>query len=254
MEEGALPQTMASQHDETGKDGSFASEDLAAEAMAADMDSWVVFDARKTPKAEFEEWLQTYQPSRVSRYGNPECNTEPVGWIAIYGPSFCPESGDVVGLQEDWECLQLSGRHVTFESIKELALNRRVLTGKWLMHLDSGFKVDHAWYGIARAVLEGRVGVAKVSPCCPDSEHKHVICVYTDDFTNEEEVLVADSVIRATGVKCLLSYKPDAYTYLGIYRDNRWHLCPTIYESRFDLECVPRRSRVLNKVTNSEVT
>ncbi|XP_070622646.1 UPF0696 protein C11orf68 homolog [Erythrolamprus reginae] len=245
---------MASQHDETGKDGSFASEDLAAEAMAADMDTWVVFDARKTPKAEFEEWLQTYQPSRVSRYGNLACNTESVGWIAIYGPTFCPESGDVVGLQEDWERLQLSGRRVTFESIKELAMNRRVLTGKWLMHLDSGFKVDHAWCGIARAVLEGRVGVAKVSPCCPDSDRKHVICVYTDDFTNEEEVLVADSVIRATGVKCLLSYKPDVYTYLGIYRDNCWHLCPTIYESRFDLECVPRRSRVLNKVSNSEVT
>ncbi|XP_048371394.1 UPF0696 protein C11orf68 homolog [Sphaerodactylus townsendi] len=245
---------MSTQDDEAGKDAAFGAEHLAAESMAADMDPWVVFDARKTPRAEFEEWLQTYQPSRVLRFGNPERNAEPVGWIAVYGPSFSPESGDVVGLQEDWEQLQVSGRHITFDTIKELALNRRVLTGKWLMHLDSGFKVDHAWCGIAHAVLDGRIGVAKASPCSPEPERKQVICVYTDDFTNEEQVLSADAVIRSTGIKCLLSYKPDVYTYLGIYRDNCWHLCPTIYESKFDLECIPRRSRIIDKVNNMEVT
>uniref|UniRef100_A0A8C3PCX8 Chromosome 11 open reading frame 68 n=1 Tax=Chrysemys picta bellii TaxID=8478 RepID=A0A8C3PCX8_CHRPI len=234
--------------------GAFSAEHLAAESMAADMDPWVVFDARKTPRAEFEEWLQTYQPSRVSRFGDPERRTEPVGWIAIYGPNYCPESGDVVGLQEAWERLQISGRHVTFDTIRELALNHCVLTGKWLMHLDTGFKVDHAWSGIARSVLEGHFGVAKVSPCYPNSDRKHVICIYTDDFTDEEKVMDADAAIRGTGVKCLLSYKPDVYTYLGIYRDNRWHLCPTIYESKFDLECIPRRSRIINKVSNTEVT
>lgn len=40
-------------------------------------------------------------------------------------------------------------------------------------------------------------------------------------------------------MKCLLTYKPDVYTYLGIYRANRWHLCPTLYESRFQLGAVP---------------
>lgn len=57
-----------------------------------------------------------------------------------------------------------------------------------------------------------------------------MICVYTDDFTDRLGVLEADSAIRAAGIKCLLTYKPDVYTYLGIYRANRWHLCPTLYE------------------------
>ncbi|XP_006037167.1 UPF0696 protein C11orf68 homolog [Alligator sinensis] len=232
-----------------GRDGPFSAEQLAAESMAADMDPWVVFDARRTPRAEFEAWLATYPPSRVARYG-----PRPVGWIAVYGPGYSPEAGDVVGLQEAWERLQLSGRSVTHTTVRELALNHGVLTGKWLIHLDTGFKVDHAWAGVARAVLDGRFTVAKVSPCHPDGERRHVVCVYTDDFTDEEHVLAADAAIRAAGVKCPLAYKPDVYTYLGIYRDNRWRLCPTIYESRFDLECVPRRSRVLNKVTNAEVT
>ncbi|XP_043929712.1 UPF0696 protein C11orf68 homolog [Protopterus annectens] len=239
---------------EMEKEERFPAEDYAAEALAADMDPWVIFDARKTPRAEFEDWLDTNRPSRVCRYGDPDRNTEPVGWIAVYGWNHIPDTGDVDALQDDWEGLQSSGREVSFETIKELALNHRVLTGKWLMHLDTGFKVDHAWRGIAQSVLDGRIAEAKVSPHIPDLNSKHVICVYNRDFTNVQEVINLDTAIRATGVKCQLSYKPDVYTYLGIYRNNRWRLCPTIYESRFDLECIPRRSRIINKITNNEVT
>ncbi|XP_006002518.1 UPF0696 protein C11orf68 homolog [Latimeria chalumnae] len=232
----------------------FPAEDYAAEAMAADMDPWLVFDARKTPRAEFEDWLETNRPSRVCRYGDPTRDLGPVGWVAVYGPDLFPTQGDVEGLQEDWEQLQTSQRPINFETIKELALNHQVLAGKWLMHLETGFKVDHAWRGIACSILEGKMTQAKVSPYCPDAKGKHVICVYNNDFTNEEEVMDLDAAIRATGVKCPLFYKPDVYTYLGIYRNNCWRLCPTIYESKFNLECIPRRSRILNKVTNSEVT
>ncbi|XP_058871954.1 UPF0696 protein C11orf68 homolog [Acipenser ruthenus] len=230
-------------------------ESYAAEAMAADMDPWVVFNARKTPRAEFENWLETNLPSQVRRFGDPERNVGPVGWIAVYGPHYIHSEGDLAALQQDWERLQASGRPVTFDTVKELALNNGVLSGKWLMYLDSGFKVDHAWEGIARAILDGHIAVAKVSPRGPDSsDSRHVICVYNQTFTDQEEVVRLDAAIRATGIKCQLSYKPDVYTYLGIYRKNRWKLCPTIYESRFDLERVPRRSLITNKVTSTEVT
>ncbi|KAJ8405403.1 hypothetical protein AAFF_G00318760 [Aldrovandia affinis] len=231
-----------------------SAENYAAEAMAADMDPWIIFDARKTPRAEFEGWLESNRPSLVSRYGDEEGGTGPVGWIAVLGPDHCPSTGDVAGLQEGWEKLLPSGRPISFQTVKELALNHGVLTGKWLMHLDTGFKVDHAWESIARAVLDGKIAQAKVSPRCPKPDNKHVICVYNQAFTDEDQVMRLDAVIRAAGVKCPLSYKPDVYTYLGIYRNNRWKLCPTIYESKFDLECVPRRSHIVNKVTSTEVT
>ncbi|GCB80997.1 hypothetical protein scyTo_0021311 [Scyliorhinus torazame] len=245
-----------SDHDDDGSEPFLAQRDLAAEAMAADMDPWVIFDGRKTPRAEFDDWLDSNRPSRVFRHGELDHNAEPVGWIAVYGPasSPAPQRGDAEGLQEDWERLLSSGRLVTFETVKELALNRRVLSGKWLMHLDTGFKVDHAWGSIARAVLDGRVPAAKVSPYCPSSDAKHVICVPGDNFTDESQVVRLDAAIRAVGIKCPLSYKPDAYTYLGLYRGNRWKLCPTIYESRYDLECIPRRSRITSKVTMTELT
>ncbi|XP_063042564.1 UPF0696 protein C11orf68 homolog [Engraulis encrasicolus] len=232
----------------------FKAQDYAAEAMAADMDPWIKFDARKTPRAEFDGWMESYRPSQVSRYDEEEGGRGPVGWIAVYSPEFSPDVGDVVGLQESWDRLLASGRPVAFQTVKELALNHGVLSGKWLMHLDSGFKVDHAWECVARAVLEGKARSAKVSPRDSKNDSKHIICVYNDSFVDEEQVMRLDAVIRAAGVKCPLSYKPDVYTYLGIYRNNRWKLCPTIYESKYNLECVPRRSHILNKVTNQEVT
>lgn len=235
-------------------DSPFAAETYAAEAMAADMDPWIVFDSRRTPRSEFDDWLESNRPSQVHRHGNTESGASPVGWIAVLGPTHCPGSGDVSGLQESWERLVDSGRPVSFDTIKELALNHGVLTGKWLMHLESGFKLDHAWSCVARATLDGKISLVKVSPYNPAVDKKQVICAYNQNFTDESEVVRLDSIIRATGVKCPLSYKPDVYTYLGIYRNNRWKLCPTIFESKFDLECVPRRSRIVNKVTNVDVT
>ena len=228
-----------------------SAKDYAAEAMAADMDPWIVFDARETPKAELDHWLESYRPSEVSRFGAGQGQ---VGWIAVVGTGDCPSAGDVEGLQRDWESLLTSGRPVNFQAVKDLALKHDVLSGKWLMHLDTGFKVDHAWECVARAVVDGKISSAKVSPRDPPPNNKHVICVYNQSFADENQVIQLDAAIRATGVKCSLSYKPDVYTYLGIYRNNCWKMCPTIYESKYKLDSVPRRSHILNKVTNVEVT
>ncbi|XP_004437688.1 UPF0696 protein C11orf68 homolog isoform X2 [Diceros bicornis minor] len=237
-----------------GREDGFTAEHLAAEAMAADMDPWLVFDARTTPASELDAWLAKYPPSQVTRYGDPGSpNSEPVGWIAAYGQGYVPNSGDVQGLQAAWEALQTSGRPITPGTLRQLAITHHVLSGKWLMHLAPGFKLDHAWAGIARAVVEGRLQVAKVSPRAREGG-RQVICVYTDDFTDRLGVLEADAAIRAAGIKCLLTYKPDVYTYLGIYRANRWHLCPTLYESRFQLGGSARGSRVLDRANNVELT
>ncbi|XP_061769812.1 UPF0696 protein C11orf68 homolog [Nerophis ophidion] len=235
-------------------ESSFTADTYAAEAMAADMDPWIVFDSSRTPKSEFDAWLESNRPSQVCRYGDEESGVSPVGWIAVLGPDHWPGSKDVRGLQEDWDQLVSSGRPVNFQTVKELALNHGVLSGKWLMHMDCGFKVDHAWECVARATLDGKIYQVKVSPHDPVKGGKQVICAYNKNFTDEDDVVRLDMHIRASGVKCPLVYKPDVYTYLGIYRNNRWNICPTIYESKFNLECVPRRSRIINKVTNMEVT
>ncbi|XP_075401481.1 UPF0696 protein C11orf68 homolog isoform X3 [Tenrec ecaudatus] len=157
-----------------GREDGFTAEHLAAEAMAADMDPWLVFDARSTPATELDAWLAKYPPSQVTRYGDPGSpNSEPVGWIAAYGQGYTPNSGDVQGLQAAWEVLQTSGRPITPGTLRQLAITHQVLSGKWLMHLTPGFKLDHAWAGIARAVVEGRLQVAKGHGLGPDARESH---------------------------------------------------------------------------------
>ena len=58
---------------------------------------------------------------------------------------------------------------------------------------------------------------------------RHVICVYADDYTDLEEVNCLRIALKAIGVKRLIGFKPDAYTYLGIYKENAWNIRPSRY-------------------------
>lgn len=79
---------------------------------------------------------------------------------------------------------------------------------------------------------------AKVSSHASDDKERrdnHVICVYNRDFTDEDRILQVEDSLRKAGIKCGMTYKPDAFTYLGIYRHNKWGMRPAIYKSEYDL-------------------
>ncbi|XP_002740403.1 UPF0696 protein C11orf68 homolog, partial [Saccoglossus kowalevskii] len=162
-----------------------------------------------------------------------------VGWISVKSPCSDDDSyePDVIGLQEEWELLQQSGRPINYHTISDLAKAHHVTYGKWLIHLDSGFKADHAWDAIATATAKAHLGKStKISAYDPTIyNYRHVICVYNADFTDKQQVYDLENKIRAVGIKCQMSYKPDAYSYLGIYRRNKWGLRPTIYNSNYVL-------------------
>ena len=102
-----------------------------------------------------------------------------------------------------------------------------------------GPHVDLTWERIFRATIAGRLGIsAKVSSALEDSDDddRHVICVYCRDFTDEAGVAELENRLRQLGIRCRLSYKPDVFTYLGVYRNNEWGLRPTIYTSEFDVK------------------
>lgn len=117
------------------------------------------------------------------------------------------------------------------EEIMRLAKKDKETIGKWLVYV-SPAQADEVWEKIARATALGYLGCSsKIAPTANNQDRPTVICVYVQDSTNKREVqrvlktLYYDLKITSG----LNSFKPDIFTYLGIYANNRWRLKPTLY-------------------------
>ncbi|XP_033734863.1 uncharacterized protein LOC117323645 [Pecten maximus] len=137
-----------------------------------------------------------------------------------------------------------SGQEVTKQLLFDLAKRFDVTSGKWmLIPVTTGLKVDVLWTKVARAIAEGSIPCchyAKVSTMTPEKLNSnavnHVICIYNNDFLNLDEVRDLESGIRSIGIRGKLSYKPDIFTYCGVYRRNQWGISPIIYQSNYDIK------------------
>lgn len=86
------------------------------------------------------------------------------------------------------------------------------------------------WFTVAKAVAAGKLGnAAKVSPKKPDNSH--VICIYTKDFTDENDVRRVEKGLRDAGIHVGMQYKPDIYTSLNIYAKNKFGIPASVYKS-----------------------
>jgi len=93
--------------------------------------------------------------------------------------------------------------------------------GKWLVFV-SAADVDHLWETIKLATEEGKLGsAAKVSTAKPNPNAKdpnqRVICVYTYDCTDEEDVMRIRQTLRELGITNKIPYKSDSNTLVGKY-------------------------------------
>ena len=106
--------------------------------------------------------------------------------------------------------------------IDEIAKKTDLLSGKWLIYVYREH-VDKLWDEIEKLVDEGKIWSAKVSTSAHPwtSKGKHVICVYTKNYLDEQDVMKTREVLRQIGIENRLTYKPDIYTLLGIYSDNK---------------------------------
>ncbi|KAF9061329.1 translation initiation factor eIF 4e-like domain-containing protein [Rhodocollybia butyracea] len=96
--------------------------------------------------------------------------------------------------------------------LDELARAYNITSGKWLIFLGPD-QVDNLWTKVVSLIwLQRKRGFAKVS------SHSCVISVY-----------VVEGDLRSIGVDRRISFKPDAYSHLGIYRNNEWGIPPSRY-------------------------
>lgn len=92
--------------------------------------------------------------------------------------------------------------------------------GKWLFFVAEKY-VDDTWANVKKAVENGKLWrSAKVSTAWRSKGGPYVICVYTYDYNDEDDVMRIREHLREMGFKRTVSYKSDEQTAAGMYSDN----------------------------------
>lgn len=161
----------------------------------------------------------------VSRWPPSQTPVAYSDWIAVdrgnHGTTAIPH---IEKMQAQAETL-VSSQSFTVEAIDRIAAENSVLSAKWMIFTYTP-KIDEIWARVLKLVcLHRRRGFLKVSPNKEDNSH--VICVYVDDFTDQSQVSGLREDLRRIGITWKIGFKLDAYTYLGIYRQNEWGISPT---------------------------
>jgi hypothetical protein len=103
-------------------------------------------------------------------------------------------------------------------------------SGKWMLFPRCGRAVP-AWRIVAQAGQDGQIWLAKISPDA--TRGSHLICVYTPDFTGQADVETVVQLLDNLGlVQRVVYYKPDIFTYAGIYNRTRSANRASVYEYR----------------------
>lgn len=94
-------------------------------------------------------------------------------------------------------------------------------SGKWLVFVRSS-EVDEVWQRIKTATEEGRLGNrAKAATAAPNrlarNPNRKVICVYTYDWTDEQDVRRVRQELGKLGITWKIAYKADQDTLQGKY-------------------------------------
>lgn len=99
-----------------------------------------------------------------------------------------------------------------------------VRSGKWMLFIPDT-EINEAWDIIRTAVEEGKLGdtakvaTAKLNPNAQD-RHIKLICVYTYDAGDKEDVVRVLQTLRDLGFSQGLAYKTDEATLAGEYSFN----------------------------------
>jgi hypothetical protein len=107
-------------------------------------------------------------------------------------------------------------------------------SGKWLVFVPVS-QVDEVWAKIKHATEDGLLGdSAKVATARPNPNasdpSKKVICVYTYDWTDEEDARRIRDELRTLGIVSKIPYKTDRDTSTGRYARHGFRRISKEYE------------------------
>jgi hypothetical protein len=88
--------------------------------------------------------------------------------------------------------------------------------GKWLLWFDAD-RIDQAWQAIRTETEAGRLGLSAKRAVHPNPGGRFLICVYTLDHRDRQDVGRVLQALRDLGHMGRLCYKEDNATYAGLY-------------------------------------
>ena len=186
-------------------------------------------------------------------------------WIWVANPHSSPQRrrSDVVSLRESGGKLlaELRERRLKYEakysekapaavtramkadrewleqSIVRLAQKTNVISGKWMLFPSSAY-VDNVWRKVVTATSEGMLGCSAKVATDDGSGKPRLICIYTEDFSNKEDVkrvlrqLEELRLVKSGQEEQGIFYKCDAYTHLDIMNGNEYKIKASLYASK----------------------
>jgi len=121
-------------------------------------------------------------------------------------------------------------QHWLFSFSKKKRINATFdekLMGKWVIFREAN-KIDALWSQIKMLTEKDKLGFqAKVSTKRYDPKFptgRHVIIVFTKDYTDKDELTQTREELRRIGVTEEIGYKLDTTTAQGIYGENEFYL------------------------------
>jgi hypothetical protein len=172
------------------------------------------------------------------------CKKESSRGVPMFGWVSQPENVDAVSfvsanLPSSWACDSVHWVGISSPggfSKKSKASGRNPWVGKWLWFVDPA-SVNPTFLSVAESLQTGKLGgSAKVAT--KPMGGRHVICIYTENFMDAEDVLRVGREVRRLGASNTISYKPDVFTLsdAGIYGNNS--LPKSIYQLRKGETCL----------------
>ncbi|KAF2661741.1 DUF1917-domain-containing protein, partial [Lophiostoma macrostomum CBS 122681] len=121
-------------------------------------------------------------------------------------------------------------------SIAKLAEESNILSGKWML-FPKLEDVTRVWKLIVDGTINNRLGSGSKVATEQDGKPERLICVYTKDFRDTDDVLRVLKELVTMGLVNPgrgIYYKSDAYTYLDIYGQNaaEYGLQASVYSSQ----------------------
>jgi hypothetical protein len=130
--------------------------------------------------------------------------------------------------------------------VRGLGTKYSIYPGKWLLFFGARklAAMEKTWESIAAALVENRISATgrrkeceeprteflrKIDAKISTQSRSYILCVYTKDFTDIEDVMKVREELRKLGVTNKIHYKADIYTILDIYKKNDWGLPEMLY-------------------------